>query len=98
MREYVFASYVVIASFNRTSLQEIDLPSEQLLQSCFHLEQCEECRPAIIGERCQDIDVAVGPEVVAYCRAEKIELGDPPAQAEGLCGLLVDDDANGHEE
>jgi len=67
-----------------------------MLQFRFHLEQGKESWPAIIGERGQDIDVAVGPEVVTYCRAEKIEFSYPPAPAEGLDGLLVDDDANGH--
>src|SRR5882762_6294380 len=98
MREYLSASYVVIASFNRTSLQEIDLTSEQVAQFCLHLDQREECRPAIIGERCEDIDVAVGPEVVAYCRPEKIEFANPPAPTEGLDGLLVDDDTDGHTD
>ena len=32
VRENVSASYVVIASFNRASLQEIDLTSEQVAQ------------------------------------------------------------------
>jgi len=98
MREYLSASYVVIASFNRPSLQEIDLTSEQVAQFCLHLDQREECRPAIIGERCQDIDVAVGPEVFSYCRAEKLELGHPPAAAEGLYGWLVDDDPSRHKD
>ena len=95
MREYLSASYVVIASFNRASFQQIDLTSEQVAQFCLHLDQREECRPAIIGERCEDIDVAIGVEVVTYCRAEKVELGHPPAPAEGLYGWLVDDDPNG---
>ncbi len=98
MREYLSASYVVIASFNRPSLQEIDLTSEQVAQFCLHLDQREECRPAVIGERCQDVNVAVGPEVVSYCGPEELELGHPPAAAEGLYGWLVDDDASGHEE
>jgi len=58
------------------------------------LEQRQKRRSAIIGERRQDIDVAVGPEVVAYHRAEKIEFDNPPAPADGLDGLLVDEDAN----
>jgi hypothetical protein len=86
--EYVLTSYVVIASFNRASLQEIDLTSKEVSQFCFHLDQREECRPAIMGEGCQDIDVAVRPEVVTYCRAEKIELGHPPAAPESLYGLV----------
>ena len=75
MRENVFASNVVIATLNRTSLQEIDLTSEQVAQFCLHLDQREECRPAIIGEGGQDVDIAVGPEVVSCSRAEKLELG-----------------------
>ena len=98
MREYLSASYVVIASFNRPSLQEIDLTSEQVAQFCLHLDQRQECRPAIIGEQCQDIDVAVGPEVVSYCGPEKLELGQPPAAAEGLYGWLVDGDTDGHPD
>jgi len=68
-----------------------------MLQFRFHLEQGKESWPAIIGERGQDIDVAVGPEVITYCRTEKVEFGNPPASAEGLNGLLVDDQAGGHE-
>src|SRR6266849_5243686 len=86
------APNVAITPFYRTSVQQIDFTSEQVAQFCLHLDQREECRPAIIGERCQDVDVAVGPEVVSYCRAEKLELGHPPAPAEGLYGWLVDDD------
>jgi hypothetical protein len=34
-------------------------------------------------------------QATAYRQAEEIEFGNTPAPAEGLDGLLVDDDANG---
>jgi hypothetical protein len=58
-------------------LDEMDLTPEDLPEVLLHGHQVEQAPRRVSGEGHQDIEVAVGPEVVAQHRSEQGQLRDP---------------------
>lgn len=71
-------------------LDEMDLAAEDLPQVLLHGHEVEKAPWRVRGEGHQDIDVAVGPKVVAQHRPEEGELRDLPEPAEIADGDQID--------
>lgn len=74
-------------AFDATSREEVNLAPENLAEIVFHVDEIEQ---AVGDLRCkgdQDVNVAVGSEVVSEHRSKQRELGDLPSLAKRYDGV-----------
>jgi len=84
------ASNPVVTAFHGTPADEIDFTSEDRRQLAGHLQVVEQAPLGVGLKGDQQIDVAVGCEILAQHRPEDLQPPDFPAAATGGQGLFVE--------
>src|SRR5207237_2178838 len=74
------ASNPVLAALDRRPIDEIHGTPDDRRELLIHRDQVEQGPGHVVGERVEEVQIALGPEVVANVRAEDGQLTDlPPA-------------------
>ena len=78
------AANVVLAEFNRSALDQVHLAPEYAFELFLHPGHVEQAPARSLPEGYKYVNVAIWPEVLAQCGAEKTEFRYLPTPAEVL--------------
>jgi len=97
MSEDVLAEQVVAATLEAAAFHEIHPAAKDRFEFVLHPQQIIKRWPSAGRERCQNVNVAVGTEIVAQHRAKESELDESPLSAKRGDCRLVNRNTCGHQ-